>query len=790
MSVKIILRKLYRQKVYAAINITGVAVGMAGAIIIFQLVSFHLSVDKYHLNAEKTYRVVVDLHLDDGQIEKERGSAFVLHNTLKKEFSYVENAAYLASREVTVDVRDGRKSKKFLEKGSAAFTGTDFFKIFDYHWTQGSPAVLNLPNQVVLTESYALKYFGNTNPIGKFLRIDNQENVRVAGIFRDYPQQTDFKKDIFISLPTIRKLVPDYGYEDWQWIDSGRETYVTLRSEKDRATFEKQMPAFAKKYYGDNSKYFHYHLQPLSDVHFNMDYKGQIKYSTIVILATVALLMVLIACFNFINLSTAHAFKRSKEVGVRKVLGVSQTQIFWSFIRETAVLTLCSTVLALILAVVFSAVLKIWLGLTIEVNYLSDYRLPVFTVLLVLLILLLAGVYPALIVSSFNPLRAIKGLLRENNHTLFSVRKGLVVTQFSISFVLIAVALLIMLQSDYISKKDLGMDKDLIMHIRLPTTENDRIEVIRNEVVALNQAEGFALFRGAPSSQEGYGGSIKFENRDWEKFPARSKVADENYIAAYGLRLVAGRNVVKSDTVRELLVNQKMVRALGLKSPDEALGKNMVVGEIGKSGRIVGVLADFNNTDLYSAIEPTVVYQHKAHYRYAAIKFNHVDKSTVESVAAIWQRQFPDHVFEYSFFDEELAGFYKREELASGLISLFAGVSVFLSCLGLFGLAIFSIEQRTKEIGIRKVLGASVAGIIGLLSADFLKLVLVAIVLASPVAYYFMDRWLQDFAYKISIEWWIFASAGLAAAGIALLTISFQSIKAALKDPVESLRSE
>ncbi|MCE7058867.1 ABC transporter permease [Dyadobacter sp. CY343] len=790
MSLKITLRKLIRQRVYSAINITGLAVGMAGAIIIFQLVSFHLGVDGYHRNADRTYRVVVDLHLEDGQVEKERGSAFVLHQTLKKEFSYVENAAYLAGKELTLDIKNGSQSTKYLEKDHVAFTNSDFFNIFDYQWVEGNAATLNAPNQAVITESYALKYFGKANPVGRFLRIENKENIRIAGVIRDYPQQTDFKKDLFISLPTIRKIVPEYGYEDWGWIDSGRETYVTLRSEKDKETFEKQMPAFAQKYYGANGKIFQYHLQPLSDVHFNIDYNGKIKYTTIAILATVALLMVLIACFNFINLSTAQAFKRSKEVGIRKVLGVSQMQVFWSFIRETAVLTLVSALFALVLSILFSSILNNWLGLQIEVNYVADYRLPVFSVLLILLILVLAGVYPALIVSNFNPLRAIKGLLKENNRNLFSVRKGLVVVQFGISFVLIAVALLIMLQSDYISKKDLGMNRDLIMHVRLPAAETDKIAVIRNEIGALNETEHFALLRGAPSSQEGYGGSVKFENRDWEKFAARSKVADENYVATYGLRLVAGRNVTQSDTVRELLVNQKMVRALGLKSAEEALNKNLMIGEIGKTGRIVGVLADFNNTDLYSAIEPTVIFQSKAFYRYAAVKLNHLEKATVKNIAAIWQRQFPDHVFEYSFFDEELAGFYKREELASGLISLFAGVSVFLSCLGLFGLAIFSIEQRTKEIGIRKVLGASVAGIIGLLSADFLKLVLIAAVIATPAAYYFMDKWLQDFAYKVEIQWWIFASAGLTAATIALLTISFQSVKAALKDPVKSLKSE
>lgn len=787
---KFAIRNLVKHRVYSAINVIGLAIGMAGAIIIFQLVKYHLSVDRFHANADRTYRVVVDLHLQDGSVEKERGSAYILHEVLKKEFSYVQDAAYLARKELTISVTDHGTTKKFLEKENSAFTNADFFNIFDYRWISGDASALNVPNQAIITERYAGKYFAAANPLGKIIRVNNAENVIIAGVISDYPDQTDLRQDIFISLPTLKKVVPEYGYQDWGWIDSNRETYITLRSGSDKAAFEQQMPAFANKYYGPDGKVFHYHLQDLSDVHFNIDYGGKIKYYTIVVLATVGILLVLIACFNFINLSTARVFKRSREVGVRKVLGISQAQVFWLFIQETAMLTMVAGAAAMVIAKIFAPFLGQWIGLNMVLNVADDPLLLLFCLSLFVFVVVMAGVYPGLIVARFNPVKAIKGLLKENNRSFFSVRKTLVVAQFSISFVLIAVSTVIILQSEYLQNKDLGMDKDLILHMSLPETETNRLTALKNELSALHEVASVSFFRTPPSVQASSGGSIKFENRDWEKFVARSRIADHDYVKTYGLKLVAGRIPAHSDTLHELLINRKLAQSLGLRSPEEALNKRLLVGDAGKTGTIVGVLSDFNNGDLYTSIEPTVVFAARQRYRSAGVKLNAMDGSTIKKIGQIWQKQFPDNVFEYNFYDQEIAGFYQREQLASKLTTTFALLSVFLSCLGLFGLAIFSIEQRTKEIGVRKVLGASVAGITAMLSLDFLKLVLLAIVIASPVAWYFMDKWLQDFAYRIAIHWWIFAWAGLLAIGIALLTIGFQSVKAALLDPVKSLRNE
>lgn len=788
MKLKFTLRVLSRNKLFTFLNIFGLALGMAGGIIVFQLVKYHLSVDTYHKNAERIYRAVVDLHLGDGSIEHERGSSFILHTTLKKEFSAVERTTYLAHRPLTIAVAEKNKINKYLEKESAGFTNADYFRIFDYEWKIGKPEVLDNPNTVVLTERYAKKYFGTENPVGKSIKLENKQEVVVAGVVGNYPDNTDLKTDIFVSLSTIKTLVPNYGYEDWGWIETSRETFMMLRSADLKNEFNKQMPAFSKRYHGADSEIFRYHLQGLSDIHFNIDYGGKIKKSTVNLLLIIGVLMVIIACINFINLSTALSFKRYKEVGVRKTLGSSRSQIFWQFISETAIVAILSIVLAMLVAFFAGPLLGQWLKTPISVNVFSDLKLVSFIVLLLIAIVFIAGFYPATVIASFNPLKALKNITEVPGK--FTLRKSLVVTQFSIACILIAVSIIVVLQLDYLKNKDLGLNKDLILHVNIPNTENSSMNAFKNQLLQQANIESVSFFRTAPTSQSGNGGSIKFENREWEKFIGRSKTADAAYIDTYGIKLISGRKPIASDTLRELLVNEKMVKDLGLKSPEEVLNKRLLVGDFSKIGIIVGVVADFNNTDLYSGIEPTIIFSSQAHYRQAAIKLKTYNAGTIKNIAGIWEKIYPDNVLEYSFFKEDIARFYEREELISNLTKTFAALSVFISCLGLFGLATFSIKQRTKEIGIRKVLGASVVSITTLLSLDFLKLVSVAIVVAVPVAYYFMAAWLQDFAYRVSIEWWVFAVTGIAVVLIALLTISYQAIRAALVNPVKSLKSE
>ena len=784
-------QKLVNGKGYSFITIVSLSLGIFGSIVIFQFVKYHLSTDTYHPNFKNIYRVVMDLHLDEG-IEHEKGSPYILHKTLKNDFSNVEHAAFIGQHEMTISIsKDNSSPDRYLEKEFAAFINADYFEIFDYQWLAGNAALLNIPNTVVLTEEYAKKYFGDANPVNQIININNKQDVKVVGLLKDIPGNTDLRTEVFISLPTMRTVMPEFGYDDWQWFTESKETYISLKTNTPKENFDAGFPAFSKKYFGDNAKYYRFHLQRLSDVHFNLDYKGKIKKSTIVFFSLIGLLLIVIACINFINLATAQSFKRFKEIGVRKTLGGTQPQLFWQFITEVGLVSLVSVIMALFFAYLVIPVLNNWLNTHITFKQFFDFRTIIFAFILIIFTALAAGLYPSLVVANFNPLNALLGVNKQLGRGL-PMRNGLVVSQFSVSFILVALSILIIQQINYLKNKDIGSSKKLVLHVKIPNTENSSLTTFKNQLLQKSFVQNLSFSSNPPSSKAGWGGSIKFDNRDWEKFAARSRSADENYLDTYGINLLKGRKPVASDTINEVLINEKLVSKLGLKNPEEALNKKLIIGDAdNKTGTIAGVVSDFNNTDLYTGIEPTVIFSLKSRYKQASIRLTTFNaEKTVDEISKIWEAVYPNDVFEYSFYDEELARFYAREELTRRLIIFFASLSIFISCLGLLGLVGVAVAQRTKEIGVRKLLGASVASIITLLSKTYLKLLIIAIVISVPVAYYFMNKWLQDFAYRISIGWWIFFLAGATALFVGLATMSLQAIKAAMANPVKSLRTE
>lgn len=786
---KIAVRNLSKNKVYTFINVLGLSLGIFGSLVIFQLIKFHLLTDSHHHHSKNIYRVVMNLHLDDGSVEHEKGSPYILHEALKNDFSSVENVAYIGQQELTISVPNRNNlPAKFLEKEVAAFIGADYFKVFDYQWRTGQAALLDIPNTVVLTENYAKKYFGDTNPIGKVLIINNLQPVKVVGILANIPETTDLKTEVFFSLPTLKTIISDNSYTEWAWFIKSRETYVRLKNNTSKATFEAQLPAFSKKYYGEMAKYYRFQLQELSAIHFNLDFGGKISKPSIYLFSAIGILLLVVACINFINLSTAQSFKRFKEIGVRKTLGSSQTQILWQFIVEVSIITIIAVFIAIVLAYLSTPLVNNWLNINITFKQFFDSQMLIFLPILIIFTITVAGLYPSLIVSGYNPIHILKGVAKNSKNGL-SLRKGLVVSQFSVAIVLVAVSILVVWQIRFLHNKDIGSTKNLIIHVKLPNTEH--LETLKNRIVQKPFVESISFARRAPSSEKGgSGGTIKFENRDWEKFVTRSKIADENYLDTYQIKLLTGRKPIASDTIREILVNQKLVKDLGLKSPDAILNKRLLVGDADGTGVIVGVVTDFNNADLYTPVEPTVIFSVKQRYRFAAIRLNTYSSEVLAELKTIWEGSYPNEVFEYSFYNEELAQLYSREELTRNIVISFALLTIFISCLGLLGLINLTVSQRTKEIGIRKVLGASVSSITFLLSKDFLKLVLLAIVIASPIAYYFMVKWLNNFAFKVEIEWWIFAVSGLFIIAIALLTVSYQSVQAALANPVKSLKVE
>lgn len=530
----------------------------------------------------------------------------------------------------------------------------------------------------------------------------------------------------------------------------------------------------------------------MREVHFDVARSGNtIRASLLGSLGVVGLLLIGAACINFINLATAQALRRGKEAGIRKTLGSTRGQLVRQFMLETALIVSVATALALALVAVSLPIFANWVHLPLSLRL--DGPTLGFVGLLLPGTILLAGGYPALVLSGFSPHRALRGSQGGTSFVnSFAVRRVLILVQFAVCQVLIIGSLVVAHQIRYIQRADLGFRKDNVVMVRLPYGQKSNQEAFKQQLLSFNTIQSVSLTVLPPSSALGYGGSFKFNgNPDWSKFPIRERLADADYLATYGMKLVAGRNIATGDTIREYLINETLLRKLGFQNPQDVLGKNIQYYLSPVPLPVVGVVADFHQKSLHEPIEPIFIAGQADRYRQAGIRISGNDPvKTLGYIRQIWQKTFPDEVFEYQFLDEQLARLYETETLTARLVNAFTGVAILICCLGLYGLILVVVVQRTKEIGIRKVLGASVTSLVALLSQDFLKLVLIAIVIASPIAWYAMNKWLADFAYKIEISWWYFALAGGLAVGIALLTVSFQSVKAALMDPVKSLRSE
>jgi putative ABC transport system permease protein len=489
-------------------------------------------------------------------------------------------------------------------------------------------------------------------------------------------------------------------------------------------------------------------------------------------------------------MATAQSFKRAKEIGTRKVLGSSPASIFIQFISETSYIVVFAALLSFVMVILAIPVLNNWLQTQLSFSLFTDYRLAGFIVAVLTIIILAAGSYPALILSRFKPVNALKNQVGGQTQIAGFTRKGLIIVQNVIAQVLIISTILITMQVKYLKTADLGFNKNAVLMLPVPNNDRGKTDYLRNQLLADPAIKSVSFCYRAPSSTADKGGSIKFDTRDWEKFVGYTQIGDADYVKTFGIQLIAGRNIVEADTAREYLVNEMLVHKLGLKDPQQAIGRHFTAGDLSNNpGTIVGVVKDFHAKSLYTAIAPEYISTFRKGYQYVGVRIGSGNPSTViDHIKKEWQAAFPDNVFEYRFLDQQIADFYQKEDLLNKLITSSAVIAIFISCLGLLGLISLLTMQRTKEIGIRKVLGASVANITGLLSVDFLKLVLVAVVVASPIGWLMMSKYLQNFAYRIDIELWVFVLAAFIALLIAFVTVSFKSIKTATANPIESLR--
>mgnify|MGYP003575162430 CR=1 FL=1 len=793
LNLKIALRNLWKYKGYTAINIFGLSVGLASCILIFIFVRYQLSFDKDYANDDRIYRVVSSWEYADGNQFKSSGVPLPLAPAMRNDFSQFDKVAAIQQSGGIVKVKAQAGKAEVKDSEDIYYAEPSFFEIFNYSWLSGNPIQsLSSPNTVVLSEKMAKKYFGDwRNAIGNSINFDAEKDFKVTGVIKDNPQNSSFPLGIIFSYASYSSR----NMKSWGSVSSSSECFVLLKNGVTSADLDKPLQQFVKKYYVEKGPgKENHHFQPLNDIHHNEDYgnfSNQITpYKQIIGLAVIGLFLLLTACINFINLATAQAISRSKEVGVRKVMGSRRKQLIWQFLSETALITIISLLLACVFAELTLPKMENLFGGDVSFSLFGHPIIFVFLFGLLVLVSFLAGLYPALIMSGFSPALAIKNKVAANAGGV-GLRKTLVVVQFAITAILIVSTLVVMKQMSFIRDKSLGFDTDAIAMIGLPADSASLLKHngFKERLLAIDGVKSVSFNGGAPSSGNNNETSFTYNSSKSADFQVNVKTADDAYFKTFGLTLVAGKALSKSDTTKEFVVNETLLKKLNVKNPEEAIGKIMRIW--GASGPIVGVVKDFNNYSLHEAIAPIAIFSRKTNNTRVALKLDKKEMAaTLKNVEGAFNASFPDYVYENRFFDESLQGYYETERIMGALFKVFAGVVIFISFIGLFGLISFVATQRTKEIAIRKVLGASNFELVKMLNSSFMWMVLIANVVAWPVAYILISKWLTGFQYRIELSVWPFLIAMFISIIITLITVTLRSYKAARANTIDALKYE
>ncbi|SOD79053.1 ABC transporter permease [Spirosoma fluviale] len=800
------LRNLTRHKVSTLINLFGLTLGITACLVIYLITNYELSYDTFHPDSERIYRLIGESQY--GKSGEKHPVGFVpnaVPKAIREEITGLETVAAFHNISSDVLIPTGQEKPKRFESSrhdELVVVDPQFFDIFRYEWLAGNPqTALNEPFKVVLSEQKARTYFGSIpldHILGKEVIYEDSVRVSVAGIVKEWVQPSDFNFTDFISFATIRasKLKQSINLDQWTDIWSASQAFVKLPQGATPEQFTAQLQRFGKTHFTKNMELqFTPALQPLSDLHFNDEYDDNYSRKahlpTLYGLMAIAAFILLIAAINFINLATAQSVQRAKETGIRKVMGSSRANLIFQFLSETALLTLIAVLISLLLVHPILSLFQTLTpeGLTVD---LFSWQTLIFLFLVTITTSLLSGFYPSWMLSSFVPALTLKGQTTSKGGENGNLRKGLIVFQFTVSLVFIIGTLMVSRQLNFMRNKDLGFSTNAIVSIR--PGWGDKGPVLAQKIKQLAGVERVTMEWFPPMGQAFMVTKLTYRDKKKDvEMDVSAKIGDENFIPLYQLRLLAGRNYLKSDSLRELVINETYAKALGFKKPADVLNKLIRFQD--KAFPVVGVVADFHEQSFHEKIGPVFI-ANMPQARNISVKLATQGKqvgdlkTTLASLEQAWKSVYPDKKFEYTFLDDSIAKLYEKEQKTGQLVNMATAIAILISCMGLFGLATFTAQQRTKEIGVRKVLGASVASIVALLTKDFLKLVFIALILASPIAWWAMHQWLKDFVYKVDLNWWVFALAGVLAISIALVTVSFQSIKAALTNPVKSLRSE
>ncbi len=786
---KIAFRNLWKYKAFSFINLTGLAIGMAVCILILLWVQDELNFDNFHENGPRLYRVIQDADYAGHDISIAR-TPFPLAPALKNDFPEITDATRVFVNGLGVKVGD-----KSFEDDDMIFADPSFLKMFSFPMIEGDPTTaLDNPLSIILTEKTALRYFGTRRALGKTLIVRNKFQVQVTGILKDIPHNSHLQFDFVVPMNIVKEFGFDIDKMPWTNSNNSLFTYVELKNNTPASEINSKIAGIMAKHVSTSANRMF--LQPFSQIHLHSNFvgdvegQGDIKY--VYIFSIMAIFVLLIACINFMNLTTARSGNRAKEVGMRKVIGASRKDIIRQFFGESTFLSVLALGLALVLVELLLPLFNHLSHKNLAVAYLGNTGALLGFLGIAILTGLIAGSYPALFLSSFQPVKVLKGNIKAGaKSSLF--RRILVVIQFTLSIILIIATTVVYSQISFMNKKNLGFDKQQLVYIHLNPTARQQYESLKNELLKNPNVENITVASHLLTDV-----THAFDHVSWEgKSPDESITmngisVDYDFIKTFGMQLTAGRDFSRvhgTDATQAYIVNEAAARKMGVDSP---VGKQFSLSEeMDRPGKIIGVVKDFHFKPLSKEIEPMVIFigERERYYLYARIQAGDMSK-TITQMEQTWKAIIPGTEFHYGFFDDALAGMYGDEKRVGTLFNYFTILAIFISCLGLFGLSSFMAEQRTKEIGIRKVLGASVSSVVGLLSREFSLWVFLANILAWPIAWYFMNQWLLSFAYRTQVNVWIFFFAGILAMIIAMFTISFQAIKAATVNPVKALRYE
>jgi len=804
---KVALRNLWKNKAFSAINIIGLSAGLAVCLLIVLYVKDELSYDKHNTQAENIYRLDADIFFNGTQFISSVSPA-PLAPMLKKDYPQV--VQYVRLRNFG-DIRI-KKDNQNIQNHNAVFADSTFFQVFSIPMIAGNRlTALNEPNSIVIDETTAKKYFASTDVLGKTLYVDNSVNCKITGVIRDMPHQSHF------HFSFIRPMRDTYHDDQNDWLSNNYASYVLVRPGVTQASLQKQVNATINNYLAKQleqvlhtsasemskgGNHFIYPVMPLTDIHlrsnksYEFEANGNVAY--VYIFSVIAAFILLIACVNFMNLSTARSANRAKEVGIRKVAGSLRSNLITQFLTESVLVSFFSLLLALGIAALLLPLFNQLAGKQMSVLTLfSSWLLPVL-IALVIVVGCVAGSYPAFYLSSFQPVQVLKGSIAKGFKSSW-LRSGLVVFQFFISIALIIGTIVIYNQLNYIRSREIGYNRDQVLVINNTYVLDRQIKTFKQEMLKISGVQSAAIAGSLPTETgHNQNGWFKDPTLDAKKVIILTDFyADQNYIPTLGMQMAAGRNFsldFPTDS-SAVIVNETAAKLLGFKNP---LGETLYRpggyasdgGFTSKAFHIIGIVKDFNFSSMHDKVGPLIISLGE-NYGRVAMRINSKNiPGLISQVENKWNSMAPGQPFSYTFLDADFNKIYEAEQRTGKLFISFAVFAIFIACLGLFGLVTYAAEQRIKEIGIRKVLGASVVEIVTMISKDFVKLVLIASVIAFPVAWWMMSKWLQSFAYRINISWWVFALAGLLTIAIALITVSFQAIRAALANPVKSLRTE